>query len=163
MRRILPLATVFLLPSVFALGAETGSGGSSSSKPAAPGTRQAETASPQKKEPAKEPTKEPAKETTPSKEGVKARRPVKDKSQSGDKAGLSEDERFTAARKAASEDPKVSELRAKTDSAKNDQVANKAMRAYLRALYAKMRSIDPSLEERIDMTETAALRALPQQ
>jgi len=80
----------------------------------------------------------------------------------GDKASQSEDERFTSARKAAYEDTRVAELRVKVDASKNDESANKAMRAYLKALYGKMRSIEPSLEERINMTEAAALRAIPQ-
>jgi len=56
----------------------------------------------------------------------------------------------------------VADLRAKVDASKNDESANKAMRSYLKALYGKMRSIEPSLEERINMTEAAALRAIPQ-
>ncbi|MEI6872085.1 MAG: hypothetical protein WCL08_07360, partial [Verrucomicrobiota bacterium] len=63
----------------------------------------------------------------------------------------------------ASEDPKVSDLRAKADAAKTDDAANKAMRAYLHALYEKMREITPSLEERISLTETAAIKALTPQ
>jgi hypothetical protein len=98
------------------------------------------------------------------KEPSKTKRYSKDKEKtpSSDKPALSEDERFTAARKAASEDPKVAELRAKTDAAKTDEAANRAMRAYLKALYSKMKTLEPSLEERIDMTEAAALRAVPQ-
>jgi hypothetical protein len=34
------------------------------------------------------------------------------------------------------------------------------MRAYLRALYGKMRALEPSLEERINLTEAAALKAV---
>jgi hypothetical protein len=99
-----------------------------------------------------------------SKEAPKTRKVSKEKAPSsqGDKAAQSEDERFTAARKAAYEDAKVAELRGKADAAKNEEAANKAMRSYLRALYGKMRSLEPSLEERINMTEAAALRAIPQ-
>ena len=107
----------------------------------------------------------PAEQTsTAPKEASKTRKVTKEKPAppSGDKANQSDEERFTAARKAAYEDAKVAELRAKVDSAKNDDTANKAMRSYLRALYGKMRSIEPSLEERINMTEAAALRAFPQ-
>lgn len=99
------------------------------------------------------------------KEPLKTKRYSKEKEKTppSDKASLSEDERFTAARKAAAEDPKVAELRAKTDSAKTDEAAHRAMRSYLKALYSKMRALEPTLEERIDMTEAAALRAVPQQ
>jgi hypothetical protein len=73
---------------------------------------------------------------------------------------LAEDERFNIARKTASEDPKVKELREKADQAKNEDSGSKAMRAYLRALYGKMRALEPSLEERINLTEAAALKAV---
>jgi hypothetical protein len=72
----------------------------------------------------------------------------------------SEDERFAQARKAASEDPKIVELREKADLAKSEEAGTKAMRAYLRALYGKMRTLEPSLEERINLTEAAALKAV---
>ena len=75
------------------------------------------------------------------------------------KAG-SEDERFAIARKAAAEDPKIVELREKADLAKTEEAGSKAMRAYLRALYGKMRTLEPSLEERISLTEAAALKAV---
>ena len=75
------------------------------------------------------------------------------------KAG-SEDERFANARKAAAEDPKILELREKADLAKTEEAGSKAMRSYLRALYGKMRTLEPSLEERISLTEAAALKAV---
>ena len=75
------------------------------------------------------------------------------------KAG-SEDERFANARKAAAEDPKILELREKADLAKTEEAGTRAMRAYLRALYGKMRALEPRLEERISLTEAAALKAV---
>jgi hypothetical protein len=78
------------------------------------------------------------------------------------KAGT-EDERFANARKAAAEDPKVVELREKADLAKTEEAGTKAMRAYLRALYGKMRTLEPSLEGRINLTEAAALKAVSKQ
>jgi len=75
------------------------------------------------------------------------------------KAGT-EDERFANARKAAAEDPKILELREKADVAKTEEAGSKAMRAYLRALYGKMRALEPGLEERIGLTEAAALKAV---
>jgi hypothetical protein len=74
-----------------------------------------------------------------------------------------EDERFANARKAAAEDPKVVELREKADLAKTEEAGTKAMRAYLRALYGKMRTLEPSLEGRINLTEAAALKAVSKQ
>lgn len=86
----------------------------------------------------------------------------KEKTASGDRPPATEDERFSAARTAASEDKIVSELRTKADTAKTQEAAARAMRAYMKGLYSKMRAIEPSLQERINMTEAAALRALPQ-
>lgn len=91
-------------------------------------------------------TEQPKKKPTPAKPA-----PAKDDS---------EDERFANARKAAAEDPKVKELREKADLAKTEDSGAKAMRAYLRALYGKMRTLEPSLEDRINMTEAAALKAV---
>ena len=144
MRRHLSSAFTFLLLATLTHAAET----SSSASQARPAPKPSESSS----------------TSSSSREGAKPRKVTKDKAPStpGDKASQSEDERFTAARKAAYEDTRVAELRVKVDASKNDESANKAMRAYLKALYGKMRSIEPSLEERINMTEAAALRAIPQ-
>lgn len=75
-------------------------------------------------------------------------------------APANEDELFTQARQQASEDAKVAELRIKADEAKSKDAANAATKAYLRSLYSKMRSIEPSLKDRIDLTEAAALKGL---
>lgn len=74
--------------------------------------------------------------------------------------GGTEDERFANARKAAAEDPKIAELREKADLSKTKDAAERAMRNYLRALYGKMRTLEPSLEDRINLTEAAALKAV---
>jgi hypothetical protein len=140
MRRNLYSALIFLLGASFGHAAE------SSSTSSKTGTRAADPS------------------PVASKEASKTRKVTKEKSSqtTADKAAQSEDERFTAARKLAYEDTRVAELRAKVDASKNDEAANKAMRSYLKALYGKMRSIESSLEERINMTEAAALRAIPQ-
>lgn len=52
------------------------------------------------------------------------------------------------------------ELREKADAAKNDESSARLMRSYLRTLYGRMRTLEPSLEERINMTEAAALKAV---
>lgn len=71
-----------------------------------------------------------------------------------------EDELFAQVRQQASEDAKVTELRTKADEAKSKEAANSATKAYLKSLYSKMRSLEPSLKARVDMTEAAALKAL---
>jgi hypothetical protein len=77
-------------------------------------------------------------------------------------APKTEDERFQLLMKTASEDPKVLELRAKADSATDNAEADRLTRAYLRTLYGKMRSLDPQLKDRINLTEAAALRIVPE-
>lgn len=76
-------------------------------------------------------------------------------------APKTEQERFELARKNASEDPKISELRTKAEAHSNDAESARLMRAYLRSLYGKMRSLEPTLLERIDLTEAAALKLVP--
>jgi outer membrane biosynthesis protein TonB len=71
-----------------------------------------------------------------------------------------EDELFAQIRQQASEDAKVAELRTKADEAKSKEAAASATKAYLKSLYSKMRSLEPSLKARVDMTEAAALKAL---
>jgi hypothetical protein len=58
------------------------------------------------------------------------------------------------------EDDKVQELKQKSDAAFGDEEGRKAMRAYNKALFRKMRSIDPSIKERADATEAAIMRRL---
>jgi hypothetical protein len=72
----------------------------------------------------------------------------------------SEDAKFKAAKAKALEDPEIQELRQKSDAALDPEEGRKAMRAYNKGLYRKMRSIDPSIKERIDATESAIMRKL---
>lgn len=149
MRRILLSALFLIVPaSLLPLlkAAETPASGGSAQKP---GTRPAEGA--KKSAPPAQPQGAAGVETT--------RRKAPAAKPSAAKAGT-EDERFAIARKTAAEDPKVVELREKADLAKNEEAGAKAMRAYLRALYGKMRALEPSLEERISLTEAAALKAV---
>jgi hypothetical protein len=70
-----------------------------------------------------------------------------------------ESKHFQAAKIKALEDAHVQELQAKADAATGDD-AKTATRHYYKALYAKMREIDPTVKDRIDRTEAAALRRL---
>ena len=148
MRRILSSALLLIASASLLHAAESPVPGSGSQKS---GNRSAESA---KKSPPSGPAQgagNPGAEATKRKTPVARVAPVR--------AG-SEDERFANARKAASEDPKVLELREKADLAKTGEAGSKAMRAYLKALYGKMRTLEPSLEDRIDLTESAALKAV---
>jgi hypothetical protein len=64
---------------------------------------------------------------------------------------------FQAAKKKALEDQHVQELQAKADSAMGDE-AKAASKRYYKALYDKMREVDPSVKDRIDRTEAATLK-----
>jgi hypothetical protein len=72
-----------------------------------------------------------------------------------------ESARFQAAKAKALQDQHVQDLQTKADSATGDD-QQLATRRYYRALYDKMRDIDPTLKDRIDRTEAATLRRLEQ-
>lgn len=71
-----------------------------------------------------------------------------------------EDELFSSIRLQALEDPTVGDLRSRADKARDKEAGILATRAYLKSLYSKMRDLEPGLKDRIDLTETAALRGL---
>jgi hypothetical protein len=64
---------------------------------------------------------------------------------------------FHEAKDKALQDPHLQELQNAADSATGDD-AKAAMRRYYKALYEKMRDIDPSIKDRIDRTEAATMR-----
>ena len=157
MRRILSSALLLTLSASLLHAAESSAPSSGSQKS---GNRSAEGA---KKSPAPAPAQAAGNTGNTGNTGSTATDATKRKTPAAKpaapKAG-SEDERFAIARKAAAEDPKIVELREKADLAKTEEAGSKAMRAYLRALYGKMRTLEPSLEERISLTEAAALKAV---
>jgi hypothetical protein len=51
-------------------------------------------------------------------------------------------------------------LQSKADASTDPEVRTKATKAYYKALYQRMRDINPSLKDRIDRTEAAAIRRL---
>lgn len=146
MRRILSSALLLTLSASLLHAAESSAPSSGSQKP---GNRPTEGA--------KKSSTPGQTASTPATEATKRKTPAA--KPPAVKAG-SEDERFANARKAAAEDPKILELREKADLAKTEEAGSKAMRSYLRALYGKMRTLEPSLEERINLTEAAALKAV---
>ena len=109
-----------------------------------------------------EPKPEPAPKATPAPKAGKSAKPSAKPApaESEGNAEEAEEAKFKTAKAKASEDPEVQELRQKSDAALGDEEGRKAMRAYNKALYRKMRSIDPSIKERIDAHEAAILRRL---
>ena len=68
--------------------------------------------------------------------------------------------KYQQARSKALEDKKVRELQAQSDAAASEAEQKTLTRSYYKALYSRMRKIDPSIRERIDRTEAASLKRL---
>ena len=68
--------------------------------------------------------------------------------------------KFSEAKRKAMDDSEVAGLKNKADTAPEGDEARKAMRAYNKALFDKMRKLDPALKDRIDGTEAAVMKRL---
>jgi hypothetical protein len=68
--------------------------------------------------------------------------------------------RYRQVRAKALEDPNVLSLQDKADTAPNEDEQKAASKSYYKALFDKMREIEPSLKDRIDRTEAATLRRI---
>ena len=71
--------------------------------------------------------------------------------------------KYDAAKTKAAEDPEIQALKQKADEAVTDDEANKAQRAYNKALFARMRKLEPLIKERIDRMEAAMMKRLGDQ
>ena len=71
--------------------------------------------------------------------------------------------RYTQAKAKAEQDAQIQDLKTKADSAVSDEEGKKALRAYYKALFTKMRKIDSGLRDRIDVYETTILKKLDEQ
>jgi hypothetical protein len=68
--------------------------------------------------------------------------------------------RFDQAKAKAMEDPQVIALKTKADNAATEADSSKALRAYNKALFEKIRKIDKSVAERATRLEEAILKRL---
>lgn len=68
--------------------------------------------------------------------------------------------RFDQARAKAGEDPQVQALKAKADDAATEEDSRKALRAYNKALFEKIRKTDKSVTERANRLEAAIMKRL---
>ena len=75
-------------------------------------------------------------------------------------AEVKEKFRFDQARAKVGEDPQVKALKQKADEASTDDESRKALRAYNRALFEKIRKIDSSVSDRATRLEAAILKRL---
>jgi len=77
-----------------------------------------------------------------------------------DLAGLDDATKFKLVRAKAMEDPQLKELKVKADSELDEAEAQKAGAAYNRALFRKIREIEPSLDGYVDRVEGAMSKRL---
>jgi hypothetical protein len=75
-------------------------------------------------------------------------------------AEVQEKYKYDMAKAKALTDPEVLKLKEKAESAVSEDEARKAQRAYTKALFNKMRSIDGSIKERADRIEAGIIRRL---
>ncbi len=68
--------------------------------------------------------------------------------------------RYEVAKEKALQDPEVQKLKERADGAVSDDEARKAQRAYNKALFGKMRSVDGTIKDRADRIEAAILKRL---
>ena len=68
--------------------------------------------------------------------------------------------KYDETRKKALEDEEVRKLKEKADTAPNEEEGRRALRAYNKALFNKMRSLDPSIKDRIDAMEAGVMKRL---
>ena len=75
-------------------------------------------------------------------------------------AEVVEKQKYDQAKSKAVADPKLQELRGKADLAASDEESRKALRAYNKAMFKRMKEIDPSIADHVDRMEAAVLKRL---
>ncbi len=75
-------------------------------------------------------------------------------------AEIVEKQKYDQAKAKAVADPKVQELRGKADSAASEDESRKALRAYNKAMFKRMKEIDPSIKDHVDRMEAAVMSRL---
>ncbi|MDB6152748.1 MAG: hypothetical protein JWL90_1201 [Chthoniobacteraceae bacterium] len=68
--------------------------------------------------------------------------------------------KLSEAKTKALEDPELRAIKSKADAAVSDEESRKTLRIYNKALFSKIREIDPSIKERADRMEVAILKQL---
>jgi len=68
--------------------------------------------------------------------------------------------RYRAVKNQALEDKSIVALQDKADSARDEDSQRSLTKAYYRALFDKMRDLDPTLKARIDRIEAATMKRL---
>ena len=71
-----------------------------------------------------------------------------------------EKQKYDQAKAKAASDPKIQELRGKADLAPTEDESRKALRAYNKAMFKRMKEIDPSIKDHVDRMEAAVMSRL---
>jgi hypothetical protein len=82
------------------------------------------------------------------------------KAQASGDADAIEKAKYDEVKSRAAADEKVAALKQKAEAAPTEEEGRKDLRAYNKALFQKMRALDPSLKARIDRMEAAVLKQL---
>ena len=69
-------------------------------------------------------------------------------------------QKYDQAKAKAAADPKIQELRGKADLAPSEDESRKALRVYNKAIFKRMKEIDPSIKDRVDRMEAAVMSRL---
>ena len=75
-------------------------------------------------------------------------------------AEVVEKQKYEQAKAKAVADAKVQELRGKADLATSEEESRKALRAYNKAMFKRMKEIDPSIKDHVDRMEAAVMSRL---
>ncbi len=75
-------------------------------------------------------------------------------------AEVIEKQKYDQAKAKAIADPKIQELRGKADLAPSEGESRKALREYNKAMFKRMKEIDPSIKDHVDRMEAAVMSRL---
>ena len=121
-----------------------------------PGKSSEEATSPTKSEPVVKPPTPKSGRTKPVGEKVQNFPPSIDNAETE----AAEKQKYDQAKAKAAADPKVKELRGKADTAPSEEESRKALRAYNKEMFKRMKEIDPSIKEHVDRMEDAVMKRL---
>ena len=112
----------------------------------------------------KKPTEPSAEKMPPAKTGKprKAAERAQNFPPSSDNADAEvvEKQKYDQAKSKAVADPKLQELRGKADLAPSEEESRKALRVYNKAMFKRMKEIDPSISDHVDRMEAAVMKRL---
>jgi hypothetical protein len=121
-----------------------------------PATTESQPPKPGDETPAPSETAKP--ETKPEPKTAKPGKPVKNAPKPAE--NLDDATKYKNARATALEDAQIKELKEKADSAVADDEAHRASMAYNKALFRKIRQVDPSIDGYVDKLEEAMMKRL---